>query len=523
MSFPLQPFFGFDKLHLHDFLQKKRSTCALFSPDHTYHLSMNALRLVIIGLLFFLISCDKLAKIDSTRTSDDPAMDTQEDPWIQLAYKQAPADNPLKGFVRWRGDSTEDAFQFPHSMEYANISLRKLMTGPNSFDWGPLEALLDEITARGHHALFRVVCDIPHVAGEESITRYLPDFIIHSSIRITPYDYKATTDSNKKGYSPDYDDPLMTTYLTRFIRALGQEYDGDPRIAFVLVGLLGHYGEWHTTGQNELMANAATQEFLLSTFDQVFDETKILMRTPEKGNAPAYDVGYHDDSFGYTTLTHQNTDLNMLDRLTMTGELFKWQTEPFGGETSPSIADKIFFSDPLMRGVAEDFIESVHQTHATWMLMSSLFDASVWPQGLPEDFRQSALTAAHLMGYEITVHSYQIIFSEGLLTLRVRLANLGVAPFYYKWPVQVALVDGGNSLVEQKTLPWDIRTLPARVNRKDPVTLVEFATDMPMHSRPSKSPNVLLSIPNPHSSNQFLRLANPSQDQDLPGWITLKE
>ena len=52
-------------------------------------------------------------------------------------YAPAPADNPLKGFAPYAGQAKE----FPHSLEFQYFALKDLMTGPNTFDWQPLEEL----------------------------------------------------------------------------------------------------------------------------------------------------------------------------------------------------------------------------------------------------------------------------------------------------------------------------------------------------------------------------------------------
>ena len=52
--------------------------------------------------------------------------------------------------------------------------------------------------------------------------------------------------NNGVSVSPDYSDPRLVTALEAFITALGRRYDGDPRIGFITLGLIGFWGEWHT-------------------------------------------------------------------------------------------------------------------------------------------------------------------------------------------------------------------------------------------------------------------------------------
>jgi hypothetical protein len=43
------------------------------------------------------------------------------------------------------------------------------------------------------------------------------------------------------GFTPDYGSPPLMTALVQFVEALGSKYDGDNRIAFIHLGLLGFW------------------------------------------------------------------------------------------------------------------------------------------------------------------------------------------------------------------------------------------------------------------------------------------
>ncbi len=47
------------------------------------------------------------------------------------------------------------------------------------------------------------------------------------------------------GFSPDYENKDLQSGLPKLIKALGERYNSNPRIAFVRVGLLGYWGDWH--------------------------------------------------------------------------------------------------------------------------------------------------------------------------------------------------------------------------------------------------------------------------------------
>ena len=95
-----------------------------------------------------------------------------------LKYVPAPPDNPLKGLVPY---ARPQADRFPHSMEFGYLPLSDLMTGPNEFDWEPLETLLDDIAARRHQTVFRIWIEYP--GRDEGI----PAFLQQEGLKVTQW------------------------------------------------------------------------------------------------------------------------------------------------------------------------------------------------------------------------------------------------------------------------------------------------------------------------------------------------
>ena len=162
-----------------------------------------------------------------------PAVAKPATAWKPLAYATAPADNPLKGFLPFAGDFDT----FPHSMEWFYLPLRDIMTGPLTFDWKPVEQQLNAIAARGHQSVFRVYLDYP---GRPT---GIPQYLLDDGLVTRPY---PDFGNNGVSVAPDWNDPRLVTALENFITALGRRYDGDPRIGFLTLGLIGFWGEWHT-------------------------------------------------------------------------------------------------------------------------------------------------------------------------------------------------------------------------------------------------------------------------------------
>jgi hypothetical protein len=64
----------------------------------------------------------------------------------------------------------------------------------------------------------------------------VPQYLIDKGIKLNTY-----TDFLGGGVSPDYGDAMLLQAIQQFIVAFGAKYDGDRRLAFVTLGLLGFW------------------------------------------------------------------------------------------------------------------------------------------------------------------------------------------------------------------------------------------------------------------------------------------
>ncbi|MEM7015055.1 MAG: hypothetical protein AAF585_26650, partial [Verrucomicrobiota bacterium] len=315
---------------------------------------------------------------------------------VKLEYAPSPVDNPLKGLVPYVTSDAVD--RFPHSVEFYYFPLRKLLVGPESFDWSPIEKTLAITQKRGVQLTFRVYMEFP---GKENA---IPQFLINGGLKVT----KWTSEESDGGviHTPNYEDPQLRAALKRFIAAFGEKYDNDPRVAWVTAGLLGLWGEWHTYPREDLWASFDVQNEVLDAYEAAFKKTPILLRYPAKDGHYAQAAnhkrrfGYHDDSFGYATLdTGREEDSWFFIPLLKEAEaLEKWKTEPIGGEIRPELWKRSFTNQPHKR--AQNFQQCVEETHVTWLMDSGLFEKR-FP--LPDSRRERALDEVRRLGYEFHV------------------------------------------------------------------------------------------------------------------------
>lgn len=429
---------------------------------------------------------------------------------IALPYAPSPPDNPLKGFIPYlRADSS-----FPHSLEWDYTRLSDLMTGPTNFNWAPFDAKIEAAASRGHQFFARFYLEWPGRATG------VPQYLIAEGLKMRTW-----TNTNTQPFppaidhTPDYEDPRLRAALTNFIHALGRRYDGDPRLGFVGLGLLGTWGEWHNSPNDQWFASKIVQQEVMNAYEAAFQKTKLVARYPAGLNDHRYadngrrPIGYHDDSFAWATVHtgQRNEDWFFETRLRSAGALDKWRSQPIGGEVRPEVWPCLF-NEPSCAPKGQKFDRCAAVTHVSWLCNEGVFRGKI--QGEP---RARAIEAVRRMGYELHIASASIAMNGEQLALSLTVTNTGIAPFYYDWPIVLGAVNQQNQLAATWKPEWKLTSvLP---NEKAPA----WRFVAPVKSLPPGAYQLLLRVPNPMPNGSPLRFANQSQDRTVPGWVTLGE
>ncbi|HWH68234.1 MAG TPA: DUF4832 domain-containing protein, partial [Candidatus Sulfotelmatobacter sp.] len=350
----------------------------------------------------------------------------------------------------------------------------------------------------------------------------VPQYLIDRGLQL-----RAWTNTNTQpfppavDYTPDYEDPHLRAALTNFIHALGRRYDGDPRLGFVGLGLLGTWGEWHNSPHDDWFASKMVQREIMDAYEAAFKRTRLVTRYPAGSNDFRYadnrarPIGYHDDSFAWATIhTERPGDRWFFEtRLRAAGALDKWRTQPIGGEVRPEVWPCLF-DEPSCVPKGQEFDRCVAVTHASWLCNEGVFRGKI--QGAP---RERAIEAARRLGYEFHVASVALPAAprDGKLSLTLMVTNTGGAPFYYDWPVELGVLDAPGKLALTWKTDWKLtQILPG-----EPAMPWHYQVDT--HALPPGAYRLLLRVPNPLPNGLPLRFANQAQERHLPGWLTLGE
>ena len=423
----------------------------------------------------------------------------QQNYTFDYSYDRAvTSGNPLKGFTtsyRW-GTPRND---FPHSLEFSYIPLSDVIQSDRVYLFdSSLEPILDEASNRGHHLILRFYLDYPSL--ESGVPIYLRD-----DVMCVPYD------DYGGGCSPDYQNVQLQSTLLEFISALGVRYDGDPRIGFIQIGLLGFWGEWHTYPQTDLFADDLFQQELITAFDQAFSITPIQLRIPAQ-DSPQRIIGFHDDSFAYSTIGE--IPWFFWPKLLNAMADQRWLLAPMGGEIYPPLQEEIFSDGYQIDVYSQDPISAIQDTHMSYMVNYQAFNLNgVGYQGVQ---RERAESASRLMGYEFTVDTISVELSnldhdQVDFSLSVRIRNSGIAPFYYPLNIQLTSIASGRSW----SVPLTSETLQPSEDQQ------ELTIELESTSTIELTQGFTLQLSSPHLlNNQVIKWANTEQTNGL---LTLSE
>eukprot|EP00033_Pygsuia_biforma_P005779 GCRY01006398.1.p1 GENE.GCRY01006398.1~~GCRY01006398.1.p1 ORF type:complete len:184 (-),score=15.67 GCRY01006398.1:510-1061(-) len=147
--------------------------------------------------------------------------------------------NPYRGFFPFGGtDLIENGI--PSSLEFASIPLNAVIQSENYYNWEVVEKALNKAKASFRHLVLRFYLDSPNCCPSGTYVSGIPWYLFEKTPPLPTYSYT----EYGGGWSPDYTDERLISLIEDFFSRFGQLYDGDPRLGFLQVGLIGFWGEW---------------------------------------------------------------------------------------------------------------------------------------------------------------------------------------------------------------------------------------------------------------------------------------
>lgn len=236
--------------------------------------------------------------------------------------------------------------------------------------------------------------------------------------------------------------------LSNFIKKLGEAWDNDPRIAAIELGLWGHWGEHHLYPLSTERIPLNMQKVLGDAVSLAFKNKKVLVRYPN--TFLEYELGFYWDSFALPDDSWGGDGIIERD---------VWKTQMISGEVAYDWGDQSLLGgspDATIKNnnAVEYLIEWINRIHASslgWIDRYSQNDSSL---------SQNAARVQKALGYRYTIKSaiYNRMTNPGdELSIELNISNVGSAPFYYQWPLELSLLNAQRRIVWKQKINTDIR------------------------------------------------------------------
>ncbi|TBL53879.1 DUF4832 domain-containing protein [Obesumbacterium proteus] len=288
----------------------------------------------------------------------------------------------------------------------------------------------------------------------------IPDWLIKKGI-------KGTWTPNGKTFVPDLDDPVFIQYAQRLLNAFGKRYDGNPELAFLDIGMVGSWGEWHNSNfptVKPLLERYSTEQLnrYVDMHFTAFPHTPKIMLI-SGGETLAYaakkGAGWRADCWGdwhnFTPeWSHMRDDYPQrlaAAQASWSGFNTAWKKAPVSLEICGYMAEWLSVQHYTREQVQASF---------DWALAHHASTLNLKSREVPEKYRDIVDKALEKIGYRFRVVSLTHDKTSPLgqpIVLDSQWSNDGVAPIYLPYRLAWRLQDEQGNTVTQAVTDADIR------------------------------------------------------------------
>ena len=357
--------------------------------------------------------------------------------------------NPFIGNLVWASSSGD--VEQPFTLVYANLTWAELEPEEGVYAFEAFEERMhfDAWREQGKHLVLRFVMDTPTDETHADIPQWLID-----KTGGVYYDIEYG-----KGYCPDYADPVLIEEHAKVIGAIADRYRDDPFVAYVQLGSLGHWGEWHVHEDIGLMPLEAVRDEYAQQYVDAFEGgyAYLMMRRPFNF-AVEHKLGLFNDAAGRESSTE--TWLDWIENggyYDSTGEEDAispmpdgWKYAPIGGELATAMEPEEMLSEELF----DTTLSLFERSHTSWIGPGSFKDVERGGEDQP-----ALDELMRHIGYRLRVTQADArIGADGSVRLTLTWTNDGIAPFYFDWDVCARVTDDQGQ-TRTETLELDLPTL----------------------------------------------------------------
>lgn len=424
--------------------------------------------------------------------------------------------NPGRGLYRW----SDQTFIAPAELisnrdSYRRFRWQDLEAEQGQYDFAVLDEFIESAAKRGQ----RAILGLPQPMGSKSNSgSRMPGYLTSESYGIW---WNGT-------FWPDFNNPFVLERLEALVRALGERYDGDPRVSMIQMVHYGTYGEYHIPYDAPESISRITRENArrtIAAFQSAFPRTRLSAMVGNSGGGymtraallASEEIGLSRMALG---CDQQMEKFDELWNDPEIGETLRnrWKRAPlwtemyglFGG----NCADQ--FAQALKQ------VPYYHVSYVSNGNFAEPYDAAPYTKdGKPnastnwtQQNIDDLVMAGKLAGYRYVVKQVAADDPRAGQDWKVvtTWANDGSAPVYEPWEVRFKLQAADGTIVWEEASRVDLQTvLPPEGNTS--VYTVEDSFTLPNTLR-NGAYRLLLSVPALNDYVAPLQLAIHGQQQD---------
>ena len=374
--------------------------------------------LVLLTLFFFLALYVLIPRLYNLSVSVDFQVD-----------RKGIYDNPLTGYSPW-ASNVKLAEQ--EQLVYMDLTWAEWEPEEGKYNITGFEEKyqIHKWKSAGKHAVLRFVCDKP--GNEEHMD--IPQWLYEKTADGEFYDIEYG-----KGYAPNYENQYFLNAHEKALNALGDYCSQDNFVAFVELGSLGHWGEWHTKHEEGIpsMPDAEICWIYANHYSDSFPNARLLMRRnyvmAVEGNMGLYNdmTGDLDDTKEWLDWQKNGGAYELPD-----GEISYepadqiWKQAPIGGEFTPANSMEEMLGENL-----NQTLSLIEESHMTFIGPHTPLEYEVEQETVDEIEQR--------LGYRFWISHMETNMDYGGQNFEVRLTweNDGLASFYFDWMVMMYVYD----------------------------------------------------------------------------------
>jgi hypothetical protein len=410
--------------------------------------------------------------------------------------------NPGKGWMTMFKAAINDKHlpaDIPSSLYYLRINWEEVHTGPDEYNWNPIDQAIREAQKGGQQIMIRLM----PIWEKGNSPLWMKDLGFRG--------YQC----NLKGikWVADLDDPHVQVQISKLIQEMGARYDQNPGVYGVEINLLGIYGEGHFNNCPDIpMPKEKTQQWLADVHYANFPHQPIIgpidssrgkeiTRYMYEKYGHAHGAGIFMDAWGDYSRRYDHMEVKYP----------KWLTVIHGSEFWDSWERGIIKLEPsnIMNQWRNDIPRSLQ-----WALDRHASFIGNKNAEFPYDYKDKIRTALKRLGYRLVLrkleHSDPV--SKGS-TMRIKLEfeNIGVAPPYRDYYLAFQLRGSKTeTYVSNKSIKF---WLPGKHNEQ-----ISFAIPKTL---PPGNYEIAIGIVSPFDQQPIIQM--PIRGKDGGGWYPLSK